>query len=391
MVYKEKILMNKIKKILKMIGLVIGGILLLILIAGTLFINLNPAFGGKPTEAQKQMYKESGLYRAGKFKNQIPTSLDMGLGELAGTIIEFIKGGPDRQPSGDIPVRKLDSLNIINQAGKDTRLTWFGHSAFLLEIDSMNILIDPMFGPSPAPHPWLGPKRFYSEFPIEIDNLPEIDAVLISHDHYDHLDYGSILKLKDKVGTFYVPLGVGPHLKEWGVDENKINELSWGEEINHESLKLICAPARHFSGRGILDRNSTLWSSWIIHGSSKIYFSGDSGYGPHFKEIGELYGPFDFAMLECGQYNRRWETIHMMPEQTVQAAIDLNAEAMMPIHWGAFTLALHSWIDPVERVTAKADEMGVKVATPIIGESIVLNGKELPNKRWWENLPENNE
>jgi hypothetical protein len=189
--------MKKIKKILKMVGLIIGGILLLILIAGTLFLNLNPAFGGKPTEAQVQIYKESGLYSDGKFKNQIPTSLDMSLGELATTITEFIKGGPDRQPPGDIPVKKLDSLNIVNHSGKDTRLTWFGHSAFLLEIDGLNILIDPMFGPSPAPHKWLGPKRYNDELPIEIENLPAIDIVLISHDHYDHLDYGSILKLKD--------------------------------------------------------------------------------------------------------------------------------------------------------------------------------------------------
>jgi L-ascorbate metabolism protein UlaG (beta-lactamase superfamily) len=376
--------MNKLKKILKMVGLIIGGILLLILIAGTLFLNLNPAFGGKPNDAQKQRYKESGLYSNGKFKNQIPTSLDMKIGELASTMIEFAKGGPDRQPSGDIPVSKLDSLDIVNHSGKDTRLTWFGHSTFLLEMDSLNILIDPMFSSSPAPHRWLGPKRFSKQLPIEIEELPKIDAVLISHDHYDHLDYNSILKLKDKVGEFYVPLGVAPHLSEWGVDENKINELSWGDEVQHESLKLICAPARHFSGRGILDRNSTLWSSWIIEGSKKIYFSGDSGYGPHFKEIGEKYGPFDFAMLECGQYNTRWEKIHMMPEQSAQAAVDLDAEVMMPIHWGAFTLALHSWTDPVERVTAKADELGVKIATPIIGESVVLDGSVLPSEKWWE-------
>jgi len=366
-----------------MIGLVIGAILLLILIAGALFLNFNPAFGGKATEAQIQRYKESGLYIDGKFKNQILTSLDMNIGELASTITEFIKGGSDRQPTGKIPVKKLDSLNIVNYSGKDARLTWFGHSTFLLEINSMDILIDPMFGPSPAPHKWLGPKRYYNELPIEIENLPEIDVVLLSHDHYDHLDYNSILKLKDKVGKFYVPLGVGPHLKEWGVDESKINELSWGDEIDHESLRLICVPARHFSGRGIFDRNTTLWGSWIIQGSSKIYFSGDSGYGPHFKKIGEQYGPFDFAMLECGQYNKRWETIHMMPEQTAQAAVDLNAAVMMPIHWGAFTLALHSWTDPVERVTAKAEELGVNVATPVIGESIVLNGGVLPKKRWW--------
>jgi L-ascorbate metabolism protein UlaG (beta-lactamase superfamily) len=352
-------------------------------VAGALFINLNPAFGGKPTEAQKERYKQSGLYKNGKFKNQIPTSMDMGLGELASTFAEFIKGSPDRQPATNIPVKRIDSLDIAGYSGEDTRLTWFGHSAFLLEIDGMNILLDPMFSNSPAPHPWLGPKRYFEELPIEIEKLPYIDAVIISHDHYDHLDYESILKLKDKVSEFYVPLGIGPHLAEWGVADSKINELNWGEEAEYKSLRLICAPARHFSGRGILDRNSTLWSSWIIEGSRKIYFSGDSGYGPHFNEIGEKYGPFDFAMLECGQYNKRWEALHMMPEQSAQAAIDLKADVMMPIHWGAFSLALHSWTDPVERVTAKAEELGVTVATPIIGQSFVLNGSTIPSERWW--------
>ncbi len=379
------------KKTLKMIGLIIGAFLLLILIAGTLFINLNPAFGGTPTESDTAKYKESGLYKNGRFKNQIPTSLDMGLGELASTLTDFIKGSPDRQPATAIPVVKLDSLDIAARTGDETRLTWFGHSAFLLEIDSLKILIDPMFSSSPAPHPWLGPKRYFDELPIEIEKLPEIDAVLISHDHYDHLDYNSILKLKNKVKQFYVPLGVAPHLAKWGVSEDKINEMSWGEEKTYKNIEIINAPARHFSGRGIFDRNSTLWSSWIIRGSSRIYFSGDSGYGPHFAEIGEKYGPFDFAMLECGQYNKRWEAVHMMPEQSAQAAIDLKAKAMIPIHWGAFSLALHSWTDPVERVTRKADELGVNVATPLIGESFVLNGVTLPSEKWWEKVSVNDE
>jgi L-ascorbate metabolism protein UlaG (beta-lactamase superfamily) len=369
-----------------MIGLIIGGILLLILIAGALFMNLSPAFGGKPSDAEIDKYEKSGLYGKGKFRNQIPTSLDMGLGELTSTIIDFMKGAPDRRPAVDIPVKKLDSLSIINHSGNSARITWFGHSTLLLEMDGSNILIDPVFSNSPGPHPWLGTSRYSSQLPIEIEQLPKIDAVLISHDHYDHLDYESILKLKDKAAAFYVPLAVAPHLKEWGVDESKITEMSWGEESELVDLKFICAPARHFSGRGIFNRNSTLWSSWIIVGSRKIYFSGDSGYGPHFKEIGEKHGPFDFAALECGQYNERWKAVHMMPEQTAQAAIDLSAEAMMPIHWGAFSLALHSWTDPVERVTAKAEELGVKVSTPIIGQSILLNGNELPIEKWWESV-----
>ncbi len=301
---------------------------------------------------------------------------------------EFSKTIPGQVPDGIIPVDKLDSLKITKTPPEANLITWFGHSAFLIEIDGKKILLDPMLGEVPAPHPLLGSSRFNKELPIEIEKLPAIDIVIISHDHYDHLDYGSIQKLKGKVKDFYMPLGVGNHLREWGIDSNKIHELNWWEESKIGNFNIVCAPSRHFSGRGLFDRMSTLWGSWIIQSDSlNLYFSGDGGYGPHFKEIGEKYGPFDFAMMECGQYNENWSEIHMMPEQTAQAAVDVNAKLMMPIHWGSFKLALHNWSDPVVRLQIAAKELNQDMLTPKIGQSINLDDTEnFPQTKWWEGL-----
>jgi len=319
--------------------------------------------------------------------NEVPISLAMGFGKMMSVMKDYISGVPNSAPKSLIPVQKIDSLDIATRPDTVTRITWFGHSAFLLEIEGKNILIDPMFGDTPSPHPWLGRKRFTNGLPIEIEKLPVIDAVIFSHDHYDHLDYGSIQKLKTKVNHFYTPLGLGMHLIEWGVPRETIHELNWWDEIQHEELTFKCAPARHFSGRGLGDRFSTLWASWVITGKDhNIYFSGDSGYAQHFKTIGEKYGPFDFAMMECGQYDQRWSEIHMMPEETAQAAMDLNAKTFMPIHWGAFVLALHTWKDPIERVTKKAAELGIPITTPRIGEPILLQVDEKPHSRWWEEI-----
>jgi L-ascorbate metabolism protein UlaG (beta-lactamase superfamily) len=252
-------------------------------------------------------------------------------------------------------------------------------------MEGKRIFFDPMLGESPSPHPLLGPKRFSKELPIDIDKLPFIDAVVLSHDHYDHLDYESIIKLKDKVGKFYVPLGVGVHLEKWNVPAEKIIELDWWQESKENGFTFICTPARHFSGRGLFNGFTTLWASWVVKtDSSNVYFSGDSGYGPHFKEIGDKYGPFDFVMLECGQYHELWKDIHMMPEQTVEAAIDLKGKLMMPIHWGAFTLAMHTWTDPINRVTTRAHERLVPITTPKIGEAVVLQQPEFPHSTWWK-------
>lgn len=380
-------LMRIIITVLKLAGLSMAGLIAILVVVGSLFVNLSAEFGGDPGEPEIAAYEKSGHFEDGVFVNEIPTSMEMDWPTIKSLLRDYIGGMPDLAPPHPLPVLKIDSSAIEQKPDTLTRITWFGHSAFLLEIDGKNILLDPMFGPAPAPHPWLGTQRFTEGLPIEIDQLPAIDAVIFSHDHYDHLDYGSVMKLKDKVGDFYVPLGVGVHLAAWGVAPGKIHELNWWDETSHGGLTFVCTPARHFSGRGLTNRFSTLWASWIVkNDSTNIYFSGDSGYGPHFKEIGHRYGPFDLALMECGQYDVRWQSIHMLPEETARAAVDLNARLMVPIHWGAFVLALHPWYDPVDRVTAEAAELGLPAATPMIGEPIYVGSRDFPAKRWWEGL-----
>lgn len=361
----------------------IVGFIALIVIIAALFISFSPQFGGTHSDEDRLRYAASENFNSEKFVNLIPTSMDMSVRKMPGIMKEFMFPPADRSPDLPMEINRVDSIDVVTQ-GDRTSLLWFGHSAFLLNLDGKRILIDPMFGDVPAPLPFLGTKRYSDGLPIEIQKLPEIDFILISHDHYDHLDYGSIVKLKDKTAHFYVPMGLGAHLRAWGISDEKITEMKWWDETSASGLNLAFAPARHFSGRGVTDRNKTLWGSWIVKGSvDKIYFSGDGGYGPHFKEIGEKYGPFDFAMMECGQYNENWAQIHMMPEEAAQAALDVGAGKFMPIHWGAFTLALHSWTDPVERVTKKANELNANVVTPEIGEWIYLDSDNQYSDPWW--------
>lgn len=356
-----------------------------LVIAYLLFVNFYPSFGGDVSKEQQKEYAKSLNYNGKKFVNKNDVPKDLSFGETVNLAYKFFTTKvPSGRPDNDIKVEKLDSVNVADFKN-DTRLVWYGHSAFLVQIEGKNILIDPMFGAVAAPHPLLGGNRFNKEMPLEIEKLPNIDAVLISHDHYDHLDYESITKLKDKVDMFYTPLGVGVHLKEWGVESDRIVELDWWQEVNYKDLLFACTPAQHFSGRKLGSEQSTLWSSWVLTSTNdKLFFSGDSGYGSHFKEIGDKYGPFDFAMMECGQYNAMWPDIHMFPEETAQAGVDVKAKVIMPIHWGGFKLALHSWIDPIERVVKKGAELNIPIATPKIGE--VINPKDSLQVYdvWWK-------
>ena len=232
---------------------------------------------------------------------------------------------------------------------------------------------------------FMGPKHFDYSHRTGLDELPDIDAVILSHDHYDHLDYETMLILKEKVDHFYMPLGVGAHFEKWGFDKDQIHELDWWDSIAfNDHLNFTLTPTRHFSGRGFSDRNKTLWGSWVIRGEeNKIFFGGDSGYFSGFKEIGDRLGPFDLTFLESGAYNENWAQIHMMPEETVQASIDLGGQVLMPIHWGKFNLSLHPWKEPIQRLTSKAEELNVQVATPEVGELMIIS-KNIPQKRWWE-------
>jgi len=376
-----------LKRILKKTMITTLIIIAVLISAYLLFTNFYPSFGGTITKEQQVLFQKSQQYEEGKFRNTAPVPKDLSFSEtLSLAYYFFTTKTPNARPKKDLIVTKIDSIAVANYRG-DARLIWYGHSAFLLQLEGKNILLDPMFGKVAAPLSILGGNRFNIQFPLDIEKLPEIDAIVFSHDHYDHLDYESVLKLKDKTSHFYVPLGVGTHLEAWGVPSGKITEMDWWQETQLGSIQLVCTPAQHFSGRKLNNGQSTLWSSWVIQSQNdNIYFSGDSGYAPHFAEIGEKYGPFDIALMECGQYNEKWADIHMMPEETAQAGIDLKAAKIMPIHWGSFKLAMHEWTDPVKRVKAKAEVLHLKVITPKIGEEIIVKNSTTTYTNWWENL-----
>lgn len=338
-----------------MILVVIVLILILLVIIGIIFINSSPQFGAKTTGESYERIISSKNFKKGKFRNV--------------------------QKRNSTQNNNLDSYK--KKLTPNVKVVWFGHSALLLEVDNRKIFLDPMLGKRSSPISFIGPKRFNKDLPIKIEDIPNLDAVLISHDHYDHLDYLSITKLKDKVKMFYVPLGIAAHLKSWGVEESKIVELDWWEEIKFEELTFVCTPSHHFSGRGLFNKDNTLWCSWVIKGENEnIFFSGDTGYSKSFKEIGDKFGPFNLTLLECGQYNKNWADFHMFPEETVRANIELRGKLLMPIHWGAFKLAFHPWQEPVERLLKEANSLNVKVTTPRIGEPVIL-GKSEPCSKWW--------
>ncbi|WP_234414259.1 MBL fold metallo-hydrolase [Paenibacillus sp. CAA11] len=342
---------------------------------------LYPPFGGKPDQERMEQAAKSLPYIDGKFTNPMPPPEASGFGSSMLLLWDFIKRDPLRRPQGQLQVRTWAPLAYSER--ERTAITWLGHSASILEMDGKLLLLDPMLGRYPSSIPFIGGKR-YGGLPVAPEEMPLIDLVLMSHDHYDHLDYRTIRKLKDKVGCFLVPLGVGAHLQRWGIDSSQIEELDWWEESEYDGLKLACTPARHSSGRRLRDRDTTLWCSWAIQGESRrIFFSGDSGYDKHFAEIGRKYGPFDAALMECGQYDRRWSAVHMTPEQTIQAHLDVRGGLLLPVHWAAFTLALHPWTEPVERAIQAAKQKGVTITTPEIGEKVILGEAPYPVSAWW--------
>lgn len=370
----KKSIFKKIVFFLALSFVVLGVVILLIL-------NLHPSFGGNPTKEQEELYGTFDNYKDGKFIN--PESA----GPAASVEIPSAFPYPDstaeaKEPPRPLPIAEID-WNNINSAGDS--LTWLGHSAFILSLDDKKILIDPMLGPVASPVSFIGPKRYSKDLFGIIDEMPPIDAVFITHDHYDHLDYQSIKKLEGKVGHFFVPYGVSNHLVRWGIEKEKITELNWWDETEFEGLDIALTPAKHFSGRGIFNRNSTLWGGWIILGSQTRFFtSGDGSYGGHFKEIGDKYGPFDVALIEGGQYDKRWPESHMLPEESIQANLDVQGDQMLLTHWGAFTLARHGWTEPIERALAAAGKNDVNLLAPRIGVTIGLDGSlPLPVSPWW--------
>ncbi len=295
----------------------------------------------------------------------------------------YFKKHPGREPSSPLGPFHLNQSILESLPPKTLRITWLGHSSLLIETDGKRFLTDPVWYDRVSPFKYLGPKRFFKN-PLDIDHLPPLDFILLSHDHYDHLDKKSLLQLAHKNIPIITMLGVGKRLMNWGASKDLITELDWWQSTQIENgFTITATPARHFSGRWLNDRFSTLWGAFAIKSPShNIFFGADSGYYDGFATIGEKLGPFDIVMLEIGAYNENWEAIHMGPENAVQATIDLGKPLLLPIHWGTFNLAMHPWTEPVERLLTEAAKKDVSLILPAPGETLTIN-KEPYNSQWW--------
>jgi L-ascorbate metabolism protein UlaG (beta-lactamase superfamily) len=320
------------------------------------------ALGAQPSEI-RGVAERSPHYHDGVFVNLEPASLNMDTEEQRNILWELISGRAAGRPATDIPLITPEPRAFEAPAGR-IAVSWFGHSTALLEIDGYRVLTDPVWSERCSPSDVVGPGRMHPP-PVSLDALPALDAIVVSHDHYDHLDIDTIIALaRTQWAPFVVPLGVGAHLREWGIPDERIIELDWNERAQIDELTLICTPARHFSGR-FLNRNTTLWASWAIIGPAhRAYFGGDTGYTKSFAEIGEEHGPFDVTLMPVGAYNTVWPDIHMNPEEAVQAHVDVNGGLLVPIHWCTFRLAPHPWAEPIERLLAAAGAANVAVAVP---------------------------
>ena len=325
-------------------------------------------------------YAGSRQYADGQFRNTTPMRADAPKPGF-GVMWDFFFNKPkDTEPHAPVPVRRLSREAL--DAAPDRSLYRLGHSTILMKLRGQWWITDPVFAQRASPVQWAGPKRFHAP-PIALDELPPIRGVLLSHDHYDHLDKAAVRALADKAELFLVPLGVGDRLASWGIPAAKIRQFDWWQEAEIDGLKLAFTPTQHFSGRGLADGNRTLWGSWVvIDGDKRLYFSGDSGYFDGFAQIGRRYGPFDLAMMETGAYNANWPYVHMQPAQTVQAFKDVRGAWLMPIHNGTFDLAMHPWHEPFDEVLRIAEAQGLRVATPMMGERIALDAPQA-GERWW--------
>ncbi|HEX2605983.1 MAG TPA: MBL fold metallo-hydrolase [Flavisolibacter sp.] len=354
-----------------------------VLVWGIYLFMQQPPFGKAPDSKTRQQLQLSPQYRDQQFQNEHDTpNLAEGVSYMKVFKDFFFHKSKRNRPSVTLPSQKTELRHLDPALNL---LVWFGHSSYFIQADGKTFLVDPVFSGHASPVNFTT-KSFPGTDQYQPEDFPAIDYLVISHDHWDHLDYRTVTALKSKVGQVITGLGVGSHLIRWGFGKEQILERDWNQTIALPGgFQFITAPARHFSGRG-LKRNQTLWSSFILQTPSlNLYLGGDSGYDTHFKQIGEEYGPFDLAILECGQYNPYWKYIHMMPEEVVQAATNLKAATLLPVHWAKFALSLHAWDEPIKRVMAEAERKNLPILHPMIGEQVLLKGTNLFT-RWWESV-----
>ncbi|WP_316675242.1 MBL fold metallo-hydrolase [uncultured Tolumonas sp.] len=323
-------------------------------------------------------------YAHGTFYNQLPTPVLTRTIEKSRVtdLMNFLMNkNPNARPSAPIPTAV--KTNLLQLKPDENAIIWMGHSSYFLQIDGIKVLIDPVFSENASPVPFTN-LAFKGSNIYSANDIPKIDYLLISHDHWDHLDYPTIMDLKDKIGKVITPLGVGDYFRQWGFNKDIIFEGDWNDVFKDKATQIHILPARHFSGR-LLTRNQTLWGSFaLITAHHQIYLGGDSGYGPHFKEIGKKFGQFDLAILECGQYDPDWSLIHMSPEETAKATADLNAKSLIPSHNSKFKLANHDWNEPLIRISKASKNMSYRLLTPMIGEKIEANNDKQQFSEWWK-------
>lgn len=365
---------------------IVAGIALLLFLHSTGYLD---TLGARPSGARRQRMEASPHFRDGEFKNLAETAV-MAPGKTFAAAKDFFFARGRRTPEQPLPAVAVSRATFEAPPADDVRVTWLGHSTVLVEIEGERVLFDPVWAQRSSPSQAVGPKRF-QPVPLPLDQVPPLSAVAVSHDHYDHLDPGAIraLAAAQPAVPFFVPLGVGAHLEKWGVPPGRIHEHDWWEEepIAEGRLRLACVPARHFSGRGVFDRDLTQWASWALVGAGRrVYFGGDSGQDSAFAEIARRYGPFDLTMLEIGAFHPNWGLIHLGPEGALATHRQLQGRLLLPIHWGTFDLGLHPWDEPVEALLAAAPAAGAALLLPRLGEAVRLAAPP-PPQAWWRAGP----
>lgn len=371
-------LRNRLFKVMVILCIII----ICIFVGGYIFMQ-QPQFGKAPSGARLEKIKSSPNYKNGKFQNlEVGRNLIEDTNKFTLLKEMLFNKNSRRNPSSDLPSVKTDLKNLKPD---ENVMVWFGHSSYFLQVDGKRFLIDPVISGNAAPVKF-STKSYKGSDIYTAEDFPDIDYLLISHDHFDHLDYKTVTELRPKVKKVVAGLGVGAHFQSWGYDTGSIVEGDWNERVIFENgFEIITTPARHRSGRGLVS-NQTLWVSFLLKTPNmKIFYSGDSAYGTHFENIGNNYGPFDIALMECGQYSKYWQYSHMSPEEVVQATIDIKAMQLMPGHWSKFSLSLHDWDEPIIKVLEESKKKNVTLIYPMIGDKVDL-GKSTSYEAWWEKV-----